>query len=96
MPSVFAYNDYRKFLSDYYSEKKALSVWFSYLNFSRKAGFARKSFVFNVIGGRRELSRASVVKMCAALARTLQSGVLVDEARAAPHVQGSVGRLSLE
>ena len=68
MPSVFNYQDYRKFLADYYEEKKASSSSFSYQNFSRKAGFTSKSFVFNVINGRKNLSRASVAKMCGALA----------------------------
>lgn len=67
MPSVFNYQDYRKFLADYYQEKKASSSSFSYQNFSRKAGFTSKSFVFNVINGRKNLSRASVVKICEAL-----------------------------
>lgn len=67
MPSIFNYHDYRKFLADYYEEKKSAGASFSYQNFSRKAGFASKSFVFNVINGRKNLSRASVVKMCEAL-----------------------------
>lgn len=67
MPSVFNYQDYRKFLGDYYEEKKASGSAFSYQNFSRKAGFTSKSFVFNVINGRKNLSRASVVRMCEAL-----------------------------
>ncbi len=67
MPSVFNYQDYRKFLADYYEEKKVSSSAFSYQNFSRKAGFTSKSFVFNVINGRKNLSRASVVKICGAL-----------------------------
>ena len=66
MPNIFNYQDYRKFLGDYYEEKKASNSAFSYQNFSRKAGFASKSFVFNVINGRKNLSRASVVKMCQA------------------------------
>jgi uncharacterized protein (TIGR02147 family) len=64
MPSVFKYQDYRKFLADYYDEKKGSSASFSYQNFSRKAGFTSKSFIFNVIKGRKNLSRGSVVKLC--------------------------------
>lgn len=67
MPVIFNYQDYRKFLADYYDEKKASGSSFSYQNFSRKAGFTSKSFVFNVINGRKNLSRASVVKICEAL-----------------------------
>jgi uncharacterized protein (TIGR02147 family) len=67
MPSVFEYQDYRKFLGDFYGEKKTSRNAFSYQNFSRSAGFTSKSFVFNVINGRKNLSRASVVKMCEAM-----------------------------
>jgi uncharacterized protein (TIGR02147 family) len=68
MPIIFNYQDYRKYLADYYEERKASAASsFSYQNFSRKAGFSSKSFVFNVIKGRKNLSRASVVKMCEAL-----------------------------
>ena len=67
MPSVFKYQDYRKFLADYYEEKKAASPAFSYQGFSHKAGFSSKSFLFNVIKGRKTLSRASIVRMCEAM-----------------------------
>jgi uncharacterized protein (TIGR02147 family) len=70
MTNIFRYNDYRKFLADYYEEKKKTVQYFSYMNFSRKAGFSSKSFVFNVIRGRKNLSRSSVVKLC----RLLQLG----------------------
>lgn len=67
MPNIFNYHDYRKFLGDYYSENKTSRSTFSYQNFSRKAGFSSKSFMFNVIKGIKNLSRASVVKICEAL-----------------------------
>jgi len=67
MQSIFTYHNYRTFLADYYQNRKSKGVSFSYQNFSRKAGFASKSFLFNVINGRKSLSRASVVKMCGAL-----------------------------
>ena len=67
MPSIFNYHDYRKFLGDYYEEKKTSRSAFSYQNFSRSAGFHSKSFMFNVINDIKNLSRASVVKICEAL-----------------------------
>jgi uncharacterized protein (TIGR02147 family) len=67
MLNVFNYQDYRKFLADYYKEKKTSRSAFSYLNFSRKAGFTSKSFVFNVINGRKNLSSTSVVQLSQAL-----------------------------
>jgi uncharacterized protein (TIGR02147 family) len=67
MTSVFTYNDFRKFLADYYQEKKSKVLSFSYHNFSKKAGFASKSFVFNVIQGKKNLSSSSIVKLCEAM-----------------------------
>jgi uncharacterized protein (TIGR02147 family) len=67
MPNIFTYQDYRQFLGDYYTEKKAKYPAFSYQNFSQKAGFSSKSFVFNVIKGKKALSRASVVKLSLAM-----------------------------
>lgn len=67
MLNIFNYHDYRRFLGDYYSEKKANNPSFSYQNFSQKAGFSSKSFVFNVIKGKKALSRSSVVKLSLAM-----------------------------
>ncbi|MFH0921092.1 MAG: TIGR02147 family protein, partial [Fibrobacterota bacterium] len=67
MPNIFTYNDYRKLLADYYQEKKTETPSFSYQNFSKKAGFASKSFVFNVIQGKKNLSSSSIVQICEAM-----------------------------
>jgi len=67
MPDIFSYTDYRKFLADYYEERKTSRFAFSYQNFSRKAGFTSKSFVFNVINGRKNLARGSLMKLCGAM-----------------------------
>jgi len=67
MPDVFNYTDYRKFLADYYEAKKKESASFSFQNFSHKAGFTSKSFVFNVIHGRKNLSRFSALSMAEAM-----------------------------
>jgi uncharacterized protein (TIGR02147 family) len=67
MPNIFSYHDYRQFLGDFYGEKKATTPTFSYQNFSQKAGFLSKSFVFNVIKGKKTLSRTSVVKLSIAM-----------------------------
>jgi uncharacterized protein (TIGR02147 family) len=67
MPNIFNYQDYRQFLGDFYEEKKSQSTSFSYQNFSQKAGFSSKSFMFNVIKGKKDLSRTSVVKLSIAM-----------------------------
>ena len=63
MPDIFTYVDYRKFLSDYYTESKDVNSSFSYQAFSNKAGFKNKGFIFNVICGRKNLSKSSVIKI---------------------------------
>ena len=68
MPTIFEYQDYRKFLADFYKEKKSTHPTFSYQNFSLRAGFTSKSFLFNVIKGKKTLSRTSVVRLCDAMA----------------------------
>ena len=67
MPNIFNYSDYRKFLADFYKEKKGNTPSFSYQNFSRQAGFTSKSFVFNVIKGKKNLSPASIVSLSEAM-----------------------------
>jgi uncharacterized protein (TIGR02147 family) len=62
-----AYMDYRKFLKDYYEASKAENPHFSYCMFSRKAGISSKGLLYNVLQGKRHLSKAHVVGMCAAL-----------------------------
>jgi uncharacterized protein (TIGR02147 family) len=67
MPNIFKYTDYRKFLEDFYEEKKALTPSFSYQNFSRQAGFSSKSFIFNVIKGKKNISNGSIVAISEAM-----------------------------
>jgi uncharacterized protein (TIGR02147 family) len=67
MNNIFNYTDYRKFLADYYDEKKKASASFSFQNFSRRAGFTSKSFIFNVIHGRKNLSRSSALSIAQAM-----------------------------
>ena len=70
MPNIFTYSDYRKFLSDFYREKKEKNPSFSFQNFSRQAGFASKSFVYNVMKGKKNLSPASIVSLTEAMKLT--------------------------
>jgi uncharacterized protein (TIGR02147 family) len=67
MPDIFSFTDYRKFLANYYAEKKAEAPAFSYQNFARKAGFISKSAVLNVIKGRKNLSKASSLQLAEAM-----------------------------
>jgi uncharacterized protein (TIGR02147 family) len=93
MRSIFEYIDYRKFLNDYYAYKKKTSRAFSYRYFSAKAGFASPVFLKLVIEGKRNLSRASIEKFCAAIQLTkkecmyFKNLALFDQAKTADEKQ---------
>ncbi|MGA2508190.1 MAG: TIGR02147 family protein [Chitinispirillaceae bacterium] len=67
MLNVFSYTDYRKYLLDYYQEKKKDNQTFSYNSFSIKAGFRNKGFLHTVLHGSRNLSKSSIVKIVTAI-----------------------------
>jgi len=67
MPNVFEYTDYRKYLSDWFEEKKKAQTAFSYASFAQKAGFSDRGFLHNVIHGKRDLTKESLVKVSQAI-----------------------------
>jgi uncharacterized protein (TIGR02147 family) len=67
MEKVFKYIDYRKFLLDYYSEKKTTTHFFSYRYFSNKAGIKSPVFLKQVIEGERNLTLQTIDKFIGAL-----------------------------
>jgi uncharacterized protein (TIGR02147 family) len=70
MLDILPYTDYRKFLSDYYADHKRNSPGFSYQSFASKAGFPNRGFLYNVITGRKSLSKSSAVKLSQAMKLT--------------------------
>lgn len=64
---LFDYDDYRKFLQDYFEEQKNLSAAFSHRFFAAKAGFKTSSYCLNVIRGRFKLTQKSAEKIAGAL-----------------------------
>jgi uncharacterized protein (TIGR02147 family) len=66
MPNIFEYTDYRKYLADWFREKKESQTSFSYTTFAQSAGFSDRGFFHNVIHGRRNLTKESLVKVCRA------------------------------
>lgn len=64
--NVFDFTDYRKFLEDYYEQKKSTDSSFSYQLMSERAGL-NKGFVYNVIKGKRKLSKSNLLKICGAI-----------------------------
>ncbi|MBN1130441.1 MAG: TIGR02147 family protein [Chitinispirillaceae bacterium] len=67
MADVFEHQNYREYLREYYNEQKALKKSFSYRSFSEKAGIAAPSFLFHVIEGKRNLTKATVLKISQAI-----------------------------
>jgi uncharacterized protein (TIGR02147 family) len=67
MITVFDYSDYRKYLEDYYNEKKAGNTTFSYQSLASKAGFNNRGFAYNIVNGKKNLSPANCYKISQAL-----------------------------
>jgi uncharacterized protein (TIGR02147 family) len=61
MIDIFNYTDYRAFLNDFYIQSKERNSHFSYQLFSQKAGINSKGFLFNVIKGKKHLSKANIL-----------------------------------
>src|SRR5438270_803345 len=60
--TIFEYDDYRKFLRDYFTARKEKNSHFSFRLFARIAGFKAHSFVILVLQGKTDLSEGSVDK----------------------------------
>lgn len=64
---IESYSDYRKFLKDFYEDRKRRVPSFSHRQFSRKAGLASPSYLREVIDGKRNLTEASLPQFVQAL-----------------------------
>jgi uncharacterized protein (TIGR02147 family) len=64
---IFEYDDYRKFLGDYFTEQKRISEIFSNRYFAMKAGFKSSSYILSVIKGRFNLSHTTLQKTISAM-----------------------------
>jgi uncharacterized protein (TIGR02147 family) len=60
---IYEYDNYRRFLKDYFKEQKECRACFSYRYFAQRAGFASSSFCAHVIEGKRNLTSDSIRKM---------------------------------
>jgi len=67
MKKIFYYSNYRQFVKDYYVDRKAKNPAFSYRFLSLKAGINSSAFFKYLIENKRNLSKTSVLKTCAAL-----------------------------
>jgi uncharacterized protein (TIGR02147 family) len=66
-PSIYAYENFREYLRDYYTYEKQYSASFSYRSFSALAGFKSPNFLKLVIDGERNLTLSSIKKVSQAL-----------------------------
>lgn len=64
---LFDYDDFRKFLQDYFEEQKKMRSIFSHRFFAAKAGFSSSSYCLNVIRGRFNLTPKSIEKLSKAM-----------------------------
>lgn len=64
---LFDYDDYRRFLKDYFDEQKKMRAAFSHRFFAAKAGFSSSSYCLNVMRGRFNLTEKSIAKMTKAM-----------------------------
>jgi uncharacterized protein (TIGR02147 family) len=67
MLSIYQYNDYRKFLKDFFDFSKQNKRGFSYRTFADKAGFKARDYILRVINGGRNLSKIGVIKLAKAM-----------------------------
>ena len=64
---LFDYDDFRKFMQDYFDEQKKQRAVFSHRFFAAKAGFSSSSYCLNVIRGRFNLTPKSIEKISKAM-----------------------------
>jgi len=66
MKDIFHYSSYRKFLKDYYEEKKSLEKY-TYRDFSTAIGMNSSSWLMHLIRGTKNLSQDTTQRIAAAL-----------------------------
>ena len=66
MKEIVEYTDYRKFIQDYYDERKRCSA-FSWHAFAQKAGFSSDVYLKYVCEGKKNLSIASAGSVASAM-----------------------------
>jgi uncharacterized protein (TIGR02147 family) len=67
MNKIYAYSDYRKFIKDFYELKKATESSFSFRHIAKKAGINSSGYYPQVLQGKRDLTRATILKTSIAL-----------------------------
>lgn len=78
-PDVYAYRDYRRFLTDWFAWKKSVQPHYSGALFAKKAGFNSHTLLGMVIRGQRNLSPTSIRAFCRALGFKAQEGTYFEK-----------------
>lgn len=60
MDSIYAYNDYRRYLSDFFIERKGINPKYSYRVLAEKCGFKARDYLMRVMKGQKNLSSAGI------------------------------------
>lgn len=87
MPDLYAYNEYRKFLSDAWTERKAQDSRFSHRFIAQRAGFASSAFFSRILSGDVNLTPSGALRLAEVFhlgyqeTRYFELLVLLDQAR---------------
>lgn len=73
MQSIFAYNDFRLFLKDYFEDQKARKPAFSHRFLLKKLGITSSGFLGNILSGKRNLPHSHVSRLAGALGLGLKA-----------------------
>ncbi|MEO6094976.1 MAG: TIGR02147 family protein [Fibrobacteria bacterium] len=63
MPDLFTYHDYRRFLRDYYTDRKARDPKFSHRFLARKLGYGSSGAFADILSGRKNLTSSSALRL---------------------------------
>jgi uncharacterized protein (TIGR02147 family) len=63
MESIFAYTDYRRYLADFFAERKRLNKRFSLQMLADRSGFKARDYLMRVMRGDRNLSLEGIAKL---------------------------------
>lgn len=67
MTDIFEFTDFREYLRTYFEEKKKDNPRFSYQLLTQKAGFNNRGFLFNIIKGKKKLTKTHCFQLSQAL-----------------------------
>lgn len=75
MKEIYKYIDYRKYLADFYQEKKKTTRHFSYRYFAQRADIKSPVFLKQLIDSERNLTRKMIDKFISALSLNKKEGL---------------------